>query len=83
MGCKQFRRKPALLMLLNISLAFLFIFGTISHGVAKEPVPLKVSLLPYISYGPIFIALEEGYFAEQELKVELIRFRGGGQSALT
>ena len=80
MGSKQFKRKPELLRLLSISLAFFFILGTISHGIAKEPVPLKVSLLPYISYAPIFIALEEGYFAEQELKVELIRFRGGGQT---
>ncbi|MBN1148159.1 MAG: ABC transporter substrate-binding protein [Anaerolineales bacterium] len=47
----------------------------------KEPEPatspditeLVVSVLPFLSYAPFFIAQEEGYFTEQGLKVEFIR----------
>jgi NitT/TauT family transport system substrate-binding protein len=38
---------------------------------------LKVVVLPYTSYGPFFIAQEEGYFAEQSLTVEFTRFESG------
>jgi len=37
----------------------------------EEPVHLKVGALSYISFSPFYIALEEGYFAEQNLDVEL------------
>jgi NitT/TauT family transport system substrate-binding protein len=37
-----------------------------------RPVKLKVGVLNYVSYSPFFIALEEGYFTEQGLEVELI-----------
>jgi len=39
----------------------------------QEMVKLKVSILPFLSYGPIFIAKEEGYFSEQGLEVEFVR----------
>ncbi len=39
-----------------------------------EPVELKVGYIPYTSYLPFFIAQEEGYYAEQNLVVELIKF---------
>ena len=38
---------------------------------------LKVQLLPYLSYAPLFIAQEEGYFAEQGLEVEFEKLQGG------
>ncbi|MCC7129345.1 MAG: hypothetical protein B6D39_07000 [Anaerolineae bacterium UTCFX2] len=38
-----------------------------------EMVKLTVSILPFLSYAPIFIAKEEGYFAEQGLEVEFVR----------
>lgn len=38
-----------------------------------ESVQLNVSVLPFLSYGPFFIAQEEGYFAEQGLEVEFVR----------
>jgi len=39
-----------------------------------EPVALKLGVLSYMSNSPIFIAAEEGYFAEQGLDVELVNF---------
>jgi len=35
--------------------------------------PLKVSVSPYLSYAPFYIALEEGFFAEQGLDVEVVK----------
>lgn len=48
-------------------------------GPVQEPsgpglVTVKVLMLPYLGYSPFFIAAEEGYFAEQGLDVEFIRF---------
>jgi len=41
----------------------------------EEPrIPLKVATYRFVSDGPLFIAYEEGYFAEQGLDVELIDF---------
>jgi NitT/TauT family transport system substrate-binding protein len=34
---------------------------------------LKVSILPFLSYAPLFIAQEEGFFKEQGLEVEFVR----------
>lgn len=39
-----------------------------------EPIHLKVSIRNFISFAPLFIARDEGYFAEQGLEVELIDF---------
>jgi NitT/TauT family transport system substrate-binding protein len=33
---------------------------------------LKVIILPYITYAPYYIAIEEGYFAEQGIEVEVV-----------
>lgn len=38
-----------------------------------EPVALKVSVLPFLSYAPFFIAQDEGIFAEQGLQVEFVK----------
>ncbi len=41
---------------------------------ATQPLTkIKVSVLPFLSYGPVFIAKEEGFFAEQGFDVEFIR----------
>jgi NitT/TauT family transport system substrate-binding protein len=37
-----------------------------------EPIPIKVVVISYLSYAPLFIAQEAGYFAEQGLAVELL-----------
>ena len=67
-------------VLFFVSLITFFIFNSLNQVVAKDPVTLKVSLLPYISYAPLFIAFEEGYFREQGLKIEFVKIRGAGQS---
>ena len=36
---------------------------------------ITVSTLPFLSFGPLFIAQEEGYFAEQGLDVEFVDLR--------
>jgi NitT/TauT family transport system substrate-binding protein len=43
------------------------------------PVPDKVKavVLPYTSFGPFFIAQEEGYFADQNLEVEFVPSNSG------
>jgi len=46
-------------------------FGIEQHQ--QEPIKLKVLALPFISYSPFFIANDEGYFADQRLKIEFIR----------
>ena len=61
-------------------LMVLFILSNPGRGAAQNPVTLKISALPYISYAPIFIADEEGYFAQQGLRMEYVRFRLSGQS---
>jgi NitT/TauT family transport system substrate-binding protein len=43
----------------------------------QETVKIKVQLLPYLSYAPLYLAQEEGYFAEQGLEVEFLKIQGG------
>ncbi|MBN1267343.1 MAG: ABC transporter substrate-binding protein [Anaerolineales bacterium] len=46
----------------------------------EELIPLKLVSLPFLSFAPIHIALEEGYFEEQGLDVELISFERGADA---
>jgi NitT/TauT family transport system substrate-binding protein len=71
----QLAHKPLTLFLILVLLG-----GALQACAPQTPVPpdkLKVVILPYTSFGPIFIAQEEGYFAEQNLEVEFIRFESG------
>jgi len=43
-------------------------------AVTAEPVHLKVGVLNFMSHLPLYIASEEGYFAEQGLDVEFVSF---------
>lgn len=38
----------------------------------QEKTRIKVAILPYLSFAPFFVALQEDYFAEQQLEVELV-----------
>lgn len=40
---------------------------------------IKVGILPLISYAPIYVAVEKGFFKEEGLEVELIRFASGAK----
>ncbi len=46
----------------------------------EELLTLKVAYIPITSFGPIFIANDEGYFAEQGIKIELIKFQSAQQA---
>lgn len=39
---------------------------------ASTPATVKVALQPFLSFAPLFIATEEGYFAEQGLNIEYV-----------
>lgn len=39
---------------------------------SREAVEVKVVTLPFITFAPYYIALEEGFFAEQGLEIELV-----------
>lgn len=41
---------------------------------SESMIPLKLSAAPFLSYAPIYIALEEGFFAEEGLDIELVQF---------
>ncbi|MFC1561214.1 ABC transporter substrate-binding protein, partial [Candidatus Latescibacterota bacterium] len=38
-----------------------------------EPVTLRVVVVPFLSFAPLFIAEEEGYFSEQGIQVEFVK----------
>ncbi len=40
---------------------------------ALKSVPLKVVVEPFLTYAPLFIAQDEGFFAQQGLKVEFVK----------
>lgn len=42
--------------------------------------PLRVTAFPYLSFAPLYIAQEEGFFAEQGLSVEFVRFQRNSDS---
>jgi NitT/TauT family transport system substrate-binding protein len=75
-------RKTSILDFQKLLLLFtILILMLPGHGQAQlekeKPVKLKVALLPYLSFAPHFIAAEEGYFSEQRLQVEFLKFSQG------
>jgi NitT/TauT family transport system substrate-binding protein len=53
--------------------------GAEPTATARPAVQLKAGIMPYISYAPFFIADKEGYFTDQGLAVELVRFSSGAE----
>jgi len=45
----------------------------------SAPIKLKVAVFNYISNAPLFIARDEGYYAEQGLDVELVEFTSSSE----
>jgi NitT/TauT family transport system substrate-binding protein len=41
-------------------------------GATQQLTKIKVSILPFLTYAPLFIAKEEGFYAEQGLDVEFV-----------
>ena len=65
------------IVLIFLSLFFLFQIG-VPAAAAQQTSPsvtLKVVRFPFLSYGPIFIAEEEGFFSEQGIQVEFLRMK--------
>lgn len=53
----------------------------ISCTPARKPAtPLRVTVFPYLSFAPLYIAQAEGYFARNGLDVEFVRFQGNSES---
>lgn len=46
----------------------------------ETPTSLKVAAFPYLSFAPLYVAESEGYFSEQDLDVELVRFQNNSES---
>ncbi|MBI3089656.1 MAG: ABC transporter substrate-binding protein [Candidatus Tectomicrobia bacterium] len=46
---------------------------------ARAADTVKVGYIPIIYFAPMFIAIEKGYFAEQQIAPELIRFASGAK----
>ena len=68
-----------MLLRLKIIVAFFFLALLVSGpNVAADKAALKVSLLPFLSYAPLFIAVEEGFFEEQDIEIEFVSMRGAG-----
>lgn len=48
-----------------------------SQSKPQEIAKVKAVVLPYTSFGPLFIAQEEGFFADYNLEVEFVRMESG------
>jgi NitT/TauT family transport system substrate-binding protein len=48
---------------------------------STKPVTLKVlTIIPYLSYLPFYLAMDKGLYREEKLEIEHIEFRGGGDT---
>lgn len=71
---------------LRWSLFFLLVFFLAACGSLPmlqrkpEPVTLKVVIQNLLSFGPYFIAQEEGFFTEQGINVEFVTFQRGSDA---
>lgn len=76
------RNKISIVQALAALALFFIIAVHLSPGSAHAgaTTKLKVVVAPYISYSPVFIALEKGYFAAQDLEVETVRFTQSSQA---
>ncbi|RPJ52299.1 MAG: hypothetical protein EHJ95_04205 [Methanobacteriota archaeon] len=63
---------------LLVTAAFVGCTGCTDGGRTLDTV--RVAYLPLISNGPIFIAIDEGYFAEQGIEIELVKFQTGSMA---
>lgn len=62
------------------AVAFVFLPpGSARDTFAQAPTEVKVGYLPVISYSPLFVAIEKGFFKEVGIEVNLIRFASGGK----
>lgn len=65
-------RRQMIILFSSLLLSWIFI----QLGYGKEQMPstkVKVVSLPYVSFAPLYIAQEEGYFTEQGLQIQFIK----------
>jgi NitT/TauT family transport system substrate-binding protein len=62
----------ALVLMLSASFSFSSAFSASEKPAEKKAVKLKVLLLPFLEFAPLYVAQEEGYFADYGLEVELV-----------
>ncbi|MBI3089590.1 MAG: ABC transporter substrate-binding protein [Candidatus Tectomicrobia bacterium] len=56
-----------------------FLVGLLAPSGAAALTKVKVGSSPLISYAPIFVAIEKGFYKEEGLEVELINFASGAK----
>jgi NitT/TauT family transport system substrate-binding protein len=76
------KKDPNILVasLLVLALALQACASPATEPAQPEPETLEVVFLPVMSNAPFFIAQEEGYFAEQNLEIELVQFERSSQA---
>lgn len=82
MNAYEMRATPGRVRLVLLAAAFLLVGGLPLAPLAAAPAgltPLSVSSSPFVVEAPIFIALEEGFFAAEGLDVRLAFFRDSAQ----
>lgn len=62
-----------------ISAAVFLAIGSARDSFAQALKEVKVGYLPVISYSPLFVAIEKGFFKEEGIELNLIRFASGGK----
>lgn len=65
-------RNNRLYYLAGILLLGLFVSGCAPQAQPSQPVTLKIAVLPILDALPMFVAQEQGYFAEENVNVEFI-----------
>jgi len=66
-------RSFLLLLILSVSLVSQPAVVSGKEQQTSKPVTLKVFLAPFLSFGPFFMAIEEGFFAEQGFQIEFVK----------
>jgi len=79
--------KPQLPLVVLLFVSIVMVSACVSQTSSSSPVPpaqemttVKVAYMPIISFGPLFIAQEEGYFARQGINVEFEKFQATSSS---
>lgn len=81
--CKQFLALVALCVMLVVTSGCVVEMAASSAmpiAVDSEPIQLRVTAFPYLSFAPLYIADANGFFADQGIEVEFVRFQGNAES---
>jgi NitT/TauT family transport system substrate-binding protein len=65
---------PCFFLIMGLLMLFFQAANSEARNVPSPMTRLKVAILPYLSYAPFFIADEEGYFRDQGIELDLVRF---------